>query len=163
MPWLRFASALVLALWIGGLVALAFAAPLVFDALETRDPANGRALAGFVVGTLVERAQKLAYWLGGAAIGLLALRAFIGPRPRRLALRIWIVAAMLALTVAAARYITPRVAAIRDDAGGHISALADSDPRRTEFNRLHALSSAVMLIVILAGAGLLYAEVHDGS
>jgi hypothetical protein len=65
--------------------------------------------------------------------------------------------------VAAARYITPRVAAIRDDAGGHISALADSDPRRTEFNRLHALSSAVMLIVILAGAGLLYAEVHDGS
>ena len=46
MRGLRFASVLVLALWIGGLAALALAAPVVFDVLETRDPANGRALAG---------------------------------------------------------------------------------------------------------------------
>jgi hypothetical protein len=163
MPWLRFASALVLALWIGGLVALALAAPLVFSVLEARDPANGRALAGFVVGAFVDRAQWLVYWLGGTAIGLLVLRAFLGPRPRRLALRIWTVAAMLALTVAAGRFITPRVAAIRDAAGGRVTALADGDPRRAEFNRLHGLSNAVMLITIVAGAGLLLAEVRDGS
>jgi len=163
MPWLRFASAVVLALWIGGLVTLALAAPVVFDVLETRDPANGRSLAGFVVGTLVERGQWLAWWLGGGAIALLALRAVIGPRPRRLAIRIWTVAAMLALTVAAGRFITPRVAEIRDTAGGRVTALAESDPRRIEFNRLHGLSSAVMLVTILAAAGLLYAEVRDGS
>jgi hypothetical protein len=163
MPWLRFASALVLALWIGGLVALALAAPLVFDVLDARDPANGRSLAGFVVGAFVERAQHLAWWLGGSLIALLALRAFIGPRPRRLAIRIWTVAAMLALTIAAGRFITPRVAAIRDAAGGKVSALSDSDPRRLEFNRLHGWSNAVMLVTILAAAGLMLAEVRDGS
>ena len=163
MPWLRFGSALVLALWIGGLVALALAAPLVFDVLETRDPANGRALAGVVVGALVEGAQRLAWWLGGAAIALLGLRAIIGPRPRRLAIRIWTVAAMLALTVGAGWFITPRVAAIRDAAGGRVTALAESDPRRGEFNRLHGLSTAVMIVTILAATGLLYAEVRDGS
>lgn len=163
MPWLRFASALVLALWIGGLVALAFAAPLVFDVLEAHDAAGGRALAGFVVGAFVERAQVLAWWLGGALIVLLALRAIIGPRPRRLAFRVWTVAAMLVLTFAAARFITPRVAAIRDAAGGKVSALAESDPRRSEFNRLHGWSNAVMLLTIVAAAGLMFAEVRDGS
>ena len=87
----------------------------------------------------------------------------IGPRPRRLAIRIWTVAAMLALTVAAGRFITPRVAAIRDAAGGRVSALAESDPRRVEFNRLHGLSTAVMLVTMLAAAGLLFAEVRDGT
>ena len=61
------------------------------------------------------------------------------------------------------RFITPRVAEIRDAAGGRVTALAESDPRRIEFNRLHGLSSAVMLVTILAAAGLLYAEVRDGS
>ena len=163
MAWLRFASVLVLALWIGGLAALAFAAPVVFDVLEARDPANGRSLAGFVVGALVDRAQWLTWWLGGGLIALLVLRAMIGPRPRRLAIRIWTVAAMLALTVAAGRFITPRVAAIRDATGGRVTALADSDPRKAEFNRLHGLSSAVMLVTMLAAAGLMVAEVRDGS
>lgn len=163
MPWLRFASALVLALWIGGLVALALAAPMVFDVLEAHDAANGRALAGFVVGAFIDRAQVLSWWLGGGLIVLLALRAIIGPRPRRFAIRLWTVAAMLALTFAASRYITPRVAAIRDDAGGRVSALAESDPRRIEFNRLHGWSNAVMLLTMAAAAGLMLAEVRDGS
>ena len=162
MSFLRFATALVLSLWIGGLAALALAGPQVFEILESQDGTNGRALAGVVFGTLVERFQTIGWILGGVLLLLLGLRAFFGPRPRRFAIRIWTVAAMLAMSVAASRFVTPRVAALRDDANGRISALPDTDPRRIEFARLHALSNGLMLVTLLAGVALIYGEAHDG-
>jgi hypothetical protein len=161
MSWLRFASALVLALWVGGLVTLAMAGPQVFATLEARDPANGRAVAGFVFGALVEYFLPFSWMLAAALLAALGLRAVLGPRPRRFAIRVWVVATMLVLSVAVNQWVTPRIAAIRDDAGGQVSALPTSDPRRTEFGRLHALSNAFMIVTIVAGVGLLFAEIHD--
>ncbi len=163
MSWLRFASMVVLAWWMGGLATLALAGGRVFAELQARDPERGRALAGYVFGALIEGFQTWSWILGGTLLLLLGLRAIIGPRPRRFALRTWTVAALLALSVGTAIYVTPRVAAIRDEAGGRVSAWPEDDPRRREFNRLHGLSSVLVLITLAAGIGLIYAEVHDAS
>jgi hypothetical protein len=161
MAWLRVASMLVLALWMGGLAALAMSASTVFAALEARDPDQGRALAGYVVGALIERVQTWGWILGGALLAILALRAIMGPRPRRFAVRMWTIVLLLGISIAAAIYVTPRVAAIRDEAAGRVSAWPEDDPRRREFNRLHGLSNILVLVTLVAGVGLIYAEVND--
>jgi hypothetical protein len=161
MAWLRVASILVLALWIGGLAVLALSASTVFAELEARDPDQGRALAGYVVGALIERVQTWGWMLGGILLAILALRAIVGPRPRRFAVRMWTVLVLLGGSIGAAVYVTPRVAAIRDEAHGRVSAWPDDDPRRQEFNRLHRLSNIFVLITLVAGVGLIYAEVND--
>jgi hypothetical protein len=163
MSLLRFASMLVLALWIGGLAVLAAAGPYVFEVLEARDPVNGRAMAGFVFGELVTRFQHWSWALAGGLLLLLGLRAFIGPRPRRFAIRTWTIAALLALSVAVGLYVTPRVEQIRNEANGRVTTLAESDPRRVEFATLHRLSILLMLLTLAAGVGLIFAEVHDGA
>lgn len=75
MPVLRVASLAIVALWIGGLAALAIvaAAPELF-----------------------ERFRQVAWWLGGGTIALLVIRMLLGPRPRRLSIQVGLVAAMLA-------------------------------------------------------------------
>ncbi len=163
MAWLRVASMFVLALWIGGLAALALSGTPVFDELERRDPEHGRALAGYVFGAILERFQFWSWIFGAALLTCLALRAIIGPRPRRFAIRMWAVAALLGLSAAGAVLVTPRVAAIRDEAQGLVSAWPADDPRRQEFNRLHGLSTALVLLTLAAGIGLIHAEVHDAN
>ena len=75
MPVLRVASLAIVGLWIGGLTALSFvAAPPIF----------------------FERFRHIAWWYGGGLIVLLVLRALLGPRPRRTAIQMGLVAAMLA-------------------------------------------------------------------
>jgi Domain of unknown function (DUF4149) len=162
MAWVRLLSALVLAFWVGGLAAMALSGSTVFEILERQDPAHGRALAGVLFGTLVAKFQRLSWMLGGASMLLLGVRAFIGPRPRRLALRMWALAALVALNVATSLYLTPKMAAIRDAAGGVVSQLPDADPQRVTFNRLHAISNALVVVTILSGIGLIYAEQRDG-
>lgn len=74
MVVLRVGSLAVVALWMGGLAALALvAAPAEF----------------------LERFRHISWALGGAMLALLAVRALLGPRPRRLAVQVWLVVAML--------------------------------------------------------------------
>ncbi len=97
MSVLRIASLAVTALWIGGLSALVtVAAPSLFSVLGKEDPASGRALANLVIGDMFSRFQYVSWVLGGSLIGLLVLRALLGPRPRRLAIQVALVATMLA-------------------------------------------------------------------
>jgi len=78
MPVLRVASLAIVALWIGGLAALGLVrVPFEF----------------------LERFRQVSWALGGALIALLAVRALLGPRPRRLSVQVWLVAAMLAASV----------------------------------------------------------------
>ena len=140
MAWLRVASLVVLALWVGGLAVLGFvAAPAIFGTLEAHDPAAGRALAGAVFGAVLWRFH---YWIWGLGVGLLALfliRSLLGPRPRHLAVRMGVVALMLSLGAVSAYYISPRIDQIRNDTNGAIASLADGDSRKAEFGRLHGL------------------------
>ena len=162
MSLLRFASLLILALWVGGLAALGgVAAPALFDALGAHDPAAGTGLAGWHFGAVFRRFQHVSWWLGGLLILLLGARAALGPRPRRLAVRVWIVGIMLAMSLTTALVLAPRIEAIRTEANGAVQALPDSDARKAEFGRLHAASSVLMLITLGFGAVLIWAEMRD--
>jgi hypothetical protein len=162
MVLLRAASLLVLALWVGGLAVLAFvAAPTIFDILQAHDPAGGRALAGEVFGAAFARFQQWALVLGGLLILLLGARGLLGPRPRRLFWRMLAVAAMLAMGLTTATLIAPRIDDIRRSTAGAVAALPDTDPRKAEFSRLHAISNVLMLLTLLTGVGLTVAEAKD--
>jgi uncharacterized membrane protein len=162
MAFLRTASLVLLAIWIGGLAALGLvAAPQIFATLEAYDPAGGRTLAGLVFGAIFTRFQHWTWGLGPLLMVVLGVRALLGPRPRRLALRMWTIAAMLALSLTSAFVIAPRIDQIRTDTRGAVAALPDSDPRKATFGRLHGLSNVMMLVTLVAGVGLFWAETKD--
>jgi hypothetical protein len=158
---LRYAAVLALALWTGGLVVVgAVAAPSVFDILGAHG-AEGRVLAGAVVGALLERFTMIAY--GCAAIVLLSLatRGVLGPRPRRFAYRVGGLLLMIAATVYAGAVIAPQIAAMQRSIGTAPSTLAENDPRRIEFGRLHGTSVSLQLVPLLGGLALLFWELKD--
>ena len=162
MTWLRVASLVVLALWVGGLAVLGFvAAPAIFATLEAHDPAGGRALAGAVFGAVLGRFQYWMWALGAGLLVLYGIRALLGPRPLRLAMRVGVVVVMLSLGAVSAYYISPRIDQIRNETHGSIASLTDGDPRKSEFGRLHGLSSILMLCTLGAGISLVWAELHD--
>jgi hypothetical protein len=162
MALLRFASLLVLALWVGGLATLgSLAAPEIFSVLERHDPEGGRALAGEVFGAVFQRFQRAAWVLGALLLVLYGVRALLGPRPRLLGLRVWMATGLLAMSLAGGLLIAPRIDAIRRSVNGPVAGLADGDARRSEFGRLHGLSNGLMLLSLLAGAGLIWTELRD--
>lgn len=162
MALLRVASLAVLALWIGGLAVLGFvAAPAIFATLESVDPAGGRAMAGRVFGSVLTAFQPWVWGLGGAAFLLLIVRSLVGPRPHKLALRLAGILLMLALAAAGAFYIAPRIDALRASTPQAMASLPDGDPRKAEFGRLHGLSNVFMLVTLVTGLGLFWAESKD--
>jgi len=159
---LRVASLVVLALWVGGLAILGFvAAPAIFASLEGADPAAGRALAGLVFGSVFNRFQYLSLAIAAIFVSLLILRALLGPRPLRLAWRVWTVAAMVVMSAVTVFLISPRIDRLRAGVSGTIAALPDGDARKTEFGRLHALSNVLMLVTLAGGVGLIAMEAKD--
>jgi hypothetical protein len=162
MSLLRFASLLALAVWIGGLAVLgAVTAPAIFSVLEGLDPATGRETAGRVFGAVFGAFQHLAWAMGALLIVFLSVRAVLGPRPRRFALRLAIVGLMLAMSLAGGLLIAPRVEAIRDATPGPIAALPDGNATKAEFGRLHGLSNVIAILTIFAGMGLMWFEAKD--
>jgi hypothetical protein len=162
MSFLRFAALLILAVWIGGLVALGgIAAPTIFGVLETLDPHSGRDAAGRVFGAIFDRFQRLSWGLGGVLVLLLITRRMLGPPPRLFSLRITALAIMLGISVTTSLVIAPRIVELRDGTPGGVSALSSHDPRKLEFGRLHGVSNGLMLVTLLAGLGLFWAETRD--
>ena len=162
MSALRFISIVLLACWVGGLAALGVvAAPVIFAVITQHDPVAGPVLAGTVFGAVFAKFQHFAWVLGAILAAVLATRAAIGPRPRWLGLRLWTVAAMLAMSLVSTLVLTPRIDRLRTGSDTPMALVANDDPRKIEFDRLHGLSSGMMLITILAGLGLLWAEAID--
>ena len=162
MIGLRVASLVVLAIWVGGLAALGFvAAPAVFTTLEGSDPAGGRTLAGLVFGAIFYRFQYVALGLAAILIVLFILRALLGPRPLRMAWRMWTMAAMIAMTAATLFVISPRIDQIRREVPGAIASLPDTDARKSEFGRLHGFSNVLMLVTLAGGIALMWMEARD--
>lgn len=161
MAALRFVAVAALAVWVGGLVALAATAEQIFGVLQARDGIGGREAAGLVFGAVFGRFQIVSWVAGGLVIASLGARAALGPRPRRMAWRIWIVAAMVSLSLVTSFILMPRIDAARSAANGPVAALAADNPVRIEFGRLHAASSVLALVIVLAGLGLIWAEIRD--
>jgi Domain of unknown function (DUF4149) len=162
MALLRFVAVAALALWVGGLVALgAIVAPTLFDVLETRDGLAGRETAGLIFGSVFEFFIQASWVLGGIVMTSLGLRAALGPRPKRMAIRTWTVAAMMGVGAVTAFVIVPRIDAARSRAAGPVAALATDHPVRVEFGRLHGASNVLALVTVIAGLGLLWVELRD--
>lgn len=156
---LRYAALLALVVWVGGLLALgAIAAPAIFDVTAWRHTQEGRALAGAIFGETLRRFHFVSYGAGGLLLLTLVTRGVLGPRPRRFAWRAALATLMLAASLATGTVIAEQIAAVQDSIGGSPSALPETDARRIEFGRLHALATGLELIPIVGGLALIYWE-----
>jgi hypothetical protein len=159
---LRYVSLLALVVWVGGLLALgAIAAPAIFDVLAARVPTDGRVLAGAVFGETLRRFHHLSYGCAGVLLTSLTLRAVLGPRPRRYAIRAGLGVLMVAAVAYSAYFVEPRIERVPQDIGMAPSKLPEGDPRRVEFGRLHATSTALESVPLLGGLLLLFWELRD--
>ncbi len=159
---LRYAALVAVALWVGGLVVLGgVAAPAIFETIAARGVSDGRILSGAVFGEAFRRFHLVSYACGAVVIGSLALRAALGPRPTALAFRLGLAGAMLVASLYSGLALTPRIERARVEAGGAPSALAEGDPRRTAFGRLHMLSTLLQLVPVAGGLVLLFRELTD--
>jgi hypothetical protein len=162
VPGLRFVYLLALVVWLGGLLVLAgIAAPVVFDVLQARMPAEGRVLAGAVFGAVLSRFHLVSYACGVVMIAALLVIALIGPRPRPFAPRLALVGVMLGITAAIAIPIGWRIQSLQAAVTGPISSLPATDPRRTSFERLHGFSSILAAVNVLCGLTLVFWEARE--
>lgn len=144
---------LSLAVWIGGLIFLAFVvAPMAFTPglLPTRHLAG--AIVGGSLGAL--------HWIGIVAgivflVSSMAHSRLTAGRANTLAGRHLLVAVMLLLTLISQFAISPKMHALRAQAGVIDNQPLDS-PVRIEFNRLHVWSEKFEQAVLLLGLGAIY-------
>lgn len=130
---------LALALWVGGAALFTLVlTPTIFRSYN-RDEASG------IVGVLFP-----GYFRWGLVCGIVALGMLLLARPGQLRLRAALLVVMLLITACNAFYIEPREAALKKEIPSFITTPAD-DPKRAEFRRLHGISMAGNLTVIVGG------------
>ena len=149
---------LALAIWLGSMVAIGgLMAPTTFSVLAARMPApEGRTLAGVLFGEVLRRFHPVAYACGFLILLTLIVMKLMGPRPVNFGVRLAIVSVMLIISLYSGVWLSGRIERMQTDIGVSVSTLPDTDPRRVEFGRLHALSTSLMLVNIAAGLVLLY-------
>ncbi len=153
MVFLRFLMLLAMVVWLGGLILFAFVvAPTVFSPglLPTRH------LAGEIVG----RSLGALHWMGIVSGVIFLISSAIYSRrtvgsARPLAGRHLLIALMLLLTLISQFAISPKMHALRAEAGVIDNIPLDS-PLRMEFDRLHVWSEEFEEAVLLLGLGALF-------
>lgn len=159
---LRYVYVLALVVWLGGMIVLgALVAPATFQILQASEPNGGRELAGAVFGTIIGRFHYVAYAAGALLLLSLAAMAVLGPRPRAFAVRCGLIAATLAVSLYSGTVIVSRIDSIQQEIGGSASRLSATDVRRVEFDRLHLLSTRLMMLNLAAAMVLLYWEARE--
>jgi hypothetical protein len=159
---LRYAALLALVVWSGGLMALGLiAAPAAFDTVAARQVADGRLIAGAIVGEALRRFHQVAYLCGGVLILSLVARRILGPRPRHVGIRVALASIMLAAMAFSGMVVARRIEAMQQEIGAAPSSLPSTDPRRAEFGRLHATSTTLLLVPIIGSLALIWWELRD--
>ena len=141
------ATTVMLSLWVGaGLLFVAVVAPAAFAVLPSRS------LAGVLVGRVLP-----VLFVSGIVVGLAVAALGLVDPPAR-----WRVAGGLVVTAACAVshfWVGGRIARLRAELGGALDTLAASDPQRTLFGQLHALSVVGLGVAGLAALATLVAAV----
>jgi hypothetical protein len=159
---LRYVYLIALVIWLGGMVVLgAIVAPATFQVLQASAPDIGRALAGELFGVMLNRFQYIAYVAGAVLFVTLAIMALLGPRPSGFAIRMAIIAVMIAVAFYTGFSVFAEVDGIQRAVGTLPSQLAAGDPRRLRFDHLHQLSTWLMTFNIVAALALLYWEARE--
>ena len=141
---------LALIVWLGGIIFFAILAPNVFAVLPTRQ------LAGNVVGRML----PILHWMGIASGFLFLISSLIYSRvvageAHPFALRHLLLYFMLLLTSISQFGIMRKMDTLRKDMV-NIDSVSPDDPRRIQFNALHAWSSRVEIGVLLSGLIVVY-------
>jgi hypothetical protein len=160
----RYLALTALVVWLGGMIALGLlVAPTTFGVLQASaaDPATGRMLAGSVFGEILRRFHLVAYGCGALLMLCLFVMKFVGPPPAAFEIRVAVVALMLGLAVYSGVPVSREIAAIQAQVKGPMSALPASDARKARFDRLHSLSTTLMVINMGLGLVLLYWYVRE--
>ena len=148
MSFLRFLMLLALVVWIGGIIFLAFVeAPIAFTPglLPTRH------VAGSVVGHSLDRLHYMGIVSGIVFLFASALyHRMTSGRANAVSLRHILMVLMLCLTLISQFAISPKMHALRAQAGV-IDYLALDHPIRREFDRLHVWSEKLEEAVLLLG------------
>lgn len=159
---LRYAALLALVVWSGGLIALGMvAAPSMFETLAARQVADSRLIAGAIFGETLRRFHQVAYLCGAVLVLSLVARRILGPRPRHAGIRVALASIMLAAMVYSGMVVAGRIQTLQESVGAAPSSLPQTDPRRAEFGRLHATSTALLLVPVLGSLALIWWELRD--
>ena len=159
---LRYLYVVALVVWVGGLiVAGAIVAPSVFGVLQGWNASEGRVLAGQVFGAVLLRLTWLSYAMGVLMFVALTLHRLLGARPLKYGIRVGIMALMLLMMFAMGSYMIPRINAIQAQITGPVSALAETDARRVEFDKLHSYSNILFSITAIGGLALCWWEARE--
>jgi hypothetical protein len=153
MSFLRFLMLLSLVVWLGGLIFFAFVlAPTVFSP----GLLPSRQMAGSIAGRSLDRLHCMAIVSGTVfLIASMLYSRIASGNARPLTARHVLIAMMLLLTVLSQFAISPKMHAIRAEAGV-IDDLPPDNPRRMEFDRLHMWSEKFEVAVLLLGLVALY-------
>jgi hypothetical protein len=159
---LRYLYVVALVVWVGGLIAAgAIVAPSVFGVLQAWNSSEGRVLAGEVFGAVLVRLTWLSYAMGVLMFVALTLHRLLGARPLKYGIRVGIMTVMLLMMLAMGSYFIPRINEIQAHVTGPVSALAETDARRIEFEQLHSYSNIVFSIAALGGLALCWWEARE--
>lgn len=162
MTALRYAYVIALVVWLGGMMTIAgVVAPATFSALERTEGDGGRTRAATVVGEVLRRFHVVSYAAAAVLLATLLGMKVIGPRPIGFGHRLLIVGTMLAASIVSGVIVDPAIARRRAALGVPVSSLAPSDPRRADFGRLHAISTALLGIGVVGGLILCYWETRE--
>jgi len=154
---IAFIEALLLVVWLGGMMFFSFAvAPSAFAVLPTRE------LAGAVVTSTIGKLEIL-----GLVIGpLLILMQLFGWQARRISektkvVRVLLLVMMVAAMAASRFLVSAKMVALRAAMGGLIDSVPTTDPLRVQFNALHGYSVGLMGTAMLAGLLVLFFTVRS--
>lgn len=162
MVLLRYLYVVALVLWVGGLISAgALVAPSVFGVLQAWNQSQGRVLAGEVFGEVLLRLTWLSYAMGGIMFITLTLHRLLGARPVKYGIRVGIMTLMLMMMMITGFILIPQVDAIQSGLAGPVASLADTDPRRMEFDRLHGISNILFSITAIGGLALCWWEARE--
>jgi len=156
MRVLRYFALVALGIWVGGMITLgALVAPVAFATVAAARIEGGRALVGLLFAAFLDRFHWVALGAGAVVFASLVGRRLIGPRPVRFGVRVALLTSMLAVAFYSGSVLTGRIARIQREVGVPSLTLPEGDPVRTEFNRLHGLSVALMGFNVVGGLVLL--------
>ena len=141
---------LAYALWLGGMVAIALTAPVVFQVVPSRD------LAGRVFGGVLARLFPLIYLCAGLMLIAGAVQLARARRLTRAELaRYGLVLAMLAIAVYTGVAVLGEMRTIQASLPGPIETLPLEGGPRARFDALHKLSERLMGLDVLLALALL--------
>jgi uncharacterized membrane protein len=143
---------LAIAIWVGGMAALAFiAAPAIFQTSTSRES------AGKTFGLILKRFHPVMY-ICGAVILIAGAMRWWGNFNHHLhaseMTRYIIAILMLGLSLYSGLVISRKMDRMRARMSAGIDRVAKDDPRRVEFNHLHRLSTTIMAFNLLLGFAL---------